>query len=85
MALQTKLQRRAGQMRQSGSSVWRRNATMIASSSNDGTVDFGSPGPIGRSVTQIRWVRLATVSWLMPQSQHWCQNSLGSQPRAQRT
>jgi hypothetical protein len=42
-----------------------RKATMIASSSIDSTVDFGSFGPVGKSVTEVRFL-LATVFWLMP-------------------
>jgi hypothetical protein len=39
---------------------------MIASSSIDSTVDFGSFGPVGKSVTEVRFLHLATVFWLMP-------------------
>jgi hypothetical protein len=41
---------------------------MIASSSIDNTVDFGSFGPVGRSATELRFFHLATVFWLIP----WC-------------
>lgn len=31
-----------------------------------GTVDFGSFGPVGRSATEVRFLHLATVFWLIP-------------------
>jgi hypothetical protein len=34
---------------------------MIASSSTERTVDFGSFGPVGRSVTELLFFHLATV------------------------
>jgi hypothetical protein len=37
-----------------GSSVCWRKATMMASSSSDKLVDFGSFGPVGRSATESR-------------------------------
>jgi hypothetical protein len=43
-----------------------RNATTIASSSIDSTVDLASFGPVGRSATDVRLFHLATVFWLMP-------------------
>jgi hypothetical protein len=46
--------------------VWRRKATIIASSSTDSTVDFGSLGPVGRSAVEVRFFHLATVFWLIP-------------------
>ena len=39
---------------------------MIASSSIESTVDFGSFGPVGRSATELRWRHLATVFGLIP-------------------
>jgi hypothetical protein len=39
---------------------------MIASSSTDSTVDFGSFGPVGRSATELRFFHFATVFWLIP-------------------
>jgi len=39
----------------SGNSVCRRNATITASSSDVSTVDLASFGPVGRSVTDVRW------------------------------
>ena len=39
---------------------------MIASSSTDSTVDFGSFGPVGRSATEARFLHLATVFWIDP-------------------
>jgi hypothetical protein len=39
---------------------------MIASSSADRTVDFGSVGPVGRSATELRFFHFATVFWLIP-------------------
>ena len=39
---------------------------MIASSSTDSTVDFGSFGPVGRSAIELRLRHLATVVWLIP-------------------
>lgn len=39
---------------------------MIASSSPDRTVDFGSLGPVGRSATEVPFFHFATVFWLMP-------------------
>ena len=39
---------------------------MIASSSADGTVDPGSFGPVGRSLTDERFFHFATVFWLIP-------------------
>lgn len=48
------------------SSVCWRNATMMASSSSDRDVDFGSLGPVGRSAVALRFYHLATVFWLMP-------------------
>jgi hypothetical protein len=39
---------------------------IAASSSIDSTVDFGSFGPVGRSVTELRFFHLATVFWLIP-------------------
>ncbi len=39
---------------------------MIASSLIDGTVDLGSFGPVGTSVTEVRLFHFATVFWLMP-------------------
>ena len=39
---------------------------MIASSSTDSTVDFGSFGPVGRSAIELRLRHLATVFWLIP-------------------
>src|SRR6266576_965868 len=50
----------------SGSKVCRRNATTIASSSIDSTVELGCFGPAGRSATQLRLRHLATVFGLMP-------------------
>ena len=50
----------------SGNRVCRRKATMIASSSIERTVDFGSFGPVGRSATELRWRHLATVFGLIP-------------------
>jgi hypothetical protein len=50
----------------SGRRVWRRNATMIASSSTDSTEDFGSLGPVGRSATDDRFLHLNTVLGLTP-------------------
>ncbi len=41
--------------------VWRRNATMTASSSLDSTVDFGSLGPVLQSAVELRFFHLATV------------------------
>jgi hypothetical protein len=43
-----------------------RKATIIASSSIDSTVDLGSFGPVGTSVTEVRYFHFATVFWLMP-------------------
>jgi len=48
------------------SSVCRRKATTIASSSTERTVDFGSLGPVGKSLTDERCLDLATVFWLIP-------------------
>ncbi|MBB3948732.1 hypothetical protein GGQ73_004727, partial [Rhizobium skierniewicense] len=31
----------------------------------DRTVDFGSLGPVGRSMTEVRFFHFATVFWLM--------------------
>jgi hypothetical protein len=39
---------------------------MVASSSTDNTEDFASVGPVGRSLTELRFFHLATVFWLMP-------------------
>ena len=39
---------------------------MTASSSTHTTVDFGSRGPVGRSVTAVRFFHLATVFWFTP-------------------
>src|SRR5947207_11761857 len=50
----------------SGNSVCRRNATTIASSSIDSTVELGCFGPVGRSATKLRLRHLATVFGLMP-------------------
>jgi hypothetical protein len=50
----------------SGSSVCRRKATMIASSWVERTVERGSRGPVGRSVTELRFFHFATVFWLIP-------------------
>jgi hypothetical protein len=38
----------------------------MASSSTDKTVDFGSLGPVGRSLTELRFFHLATVFGLIP-------------------
>ena len=43
-----------------------RKATMIASSSNDRTVEWASFGPVGRSATEDRFFHFATVFWLKP-------------------
>ena len=45
----------------SGSKVCLRNATTMASSSADRTVDMGSFGPVGRSETEVRALHLAIV------------------------
>ncbi len=50
----------------SGSSVCLREATTIASSSSDSTVDRASFGPVGRSATDVRRFHLAIVFWLIP-------------------
>ena len=39
---------------------------MIASSSTERTVDFGSFGPVGTSVTEVRFFHFATVFWFTP-------------------
>jgi hypothetical protein len=39
---------------------------MIASSSTDSTVDLGSFGAVGRSVTEVRRFHFVTVLGLMP-------------------
>jgi hypothetical protein len=39
---------------------------MTASSSTESTVDRGSFGPVGRSVTVLRPFHLETVFWLIP-------------------
>ena len=39
---------------------------MMASSSMERTVDLGSRGPVGRSVTEPRCFHFATVLGLMP-------------------
>jgi len=44
----------------------RRNATIIASSPAERTVDLGCRGPVGRSVTADRFFHLATVFGLIP-------------------
>ena len=75
MALQTPVKGRAGQMRDggrayrqssSGSKVWLRKATTMASSSTDRTVDLGSLGPVGASATEVRAFHLAIVFGLTP-------------------
>jgi len=45
----------------SSCSVWRRKATIIASSPVDRTVDVGSREPVGRSATELRFFHFATV------------------------
>ena len=40
-----------------------RMAAITASSSTERTVDFGSVGPVGKSVTQVRFFHLVTVFW----------------------
>ncbi|MET3898146.1 hypothetical protein ABIB57_002092 [Devosia sp. UYZn731] len=47
-------------------SVWRRNATIIASSSRVSTVDLASFGTVGRSATEVRLRHFAMVFWVMP-------------------
>jgi hypothetical protein len=49
-----------------GQSVIVVKATMMASSSTDRTVDLGSLGPVGWSVTVPRFFHLATVFGLIP-------------------
>ena len=76
MALQAAVQGRACQVWDgglkgveavvSGSSVWRRKATTIASSAGDSTVDLASRGPVGRSLSVSRFRHLATVLGLIP-------------------
>ena len=39
---------------------------MIASSSNDSTVECGFFGPVGRSATEVRFFHFATVFRLIP-------------------
>jgi len=39
---------------------------MMASSPTDNTEDFASVGPVGRSLTELRFFHLATIFWLMP-------------------
>lgn len=39
---------------------------MIASSSTDSTLDFGSLGPVLRSAAEVRFFHLATVFALVP-------------------
>jgi hypothetical protein len=41
-------------------------ATIIASSSSDNTVEWASFGPVARSATDLRFFHFATVFWLMP-------------------
>jgi len=50
----------------SGNKVCLRNATMIASSSADNTVDVGSFGPVFLSATELRFFHFATVLGLIP-------------------
>ena len=50
----------------SGSSVWRRNATAVASSSAERTVECGRFGPIGASSTVARLRHFATVLRSIP-------------------
>jgi hypothetical protein len=64
----------------SGNSVCLRKATMIASSSPVRTVDFGSFGPVGKSLTLSRLRHFATVLGLIPNSRLSCA-SLQSRPR----
>ena len=74
MPLKAALQRRTGagivdcgaqRQSSSGSSVWRRKATIVASSASVRTVDRGSFGPVLRSSTVARFRHLATVFGLM--------------------
>ena len=51
-----------------GSSVWRRNATMAASSASVRAVERGSFGPVLRSSTVCRLRHFATVFGLIPSS-----------------
>ena len=55
----------------SGKSVWRRNATTMASSSIESTVERGCLGPVRSSWPEGRFFHLATVFGLMP----WCRAS----------
>ncbi len=50
----------------SGSSVFCRKATTMASSADVSTVLFGTFGPIGASEVVIRWRHLRTVFWFRP-------------------
>jgi hypothetical protein len=45
----------------SGSSVYSRKAAMIASSSMPSTVERVSLGPVGKSLSAVRFFHLATV------------------------
>jgi hypothetical protein len=49
-----------------GSSVCRRKATTMASSSIDRIVDLGSFGPVRRSPTELRAFHLRAVFGLIP-------------------
>jgi hypothetical protein len=51
---------------QVGQALGAERGTMIASSSIDSTVDFGSRAPVGRSATEPRFFQLATVFRLIP-------------------
>ena len=50
----------------SGSSVWGRKATTIASSFADSTVEAAAFDPVGRSAKAVRALHLATVFDLTP-------------------
>jgi hypothetical protein len=39
---------------------------MIASSSMLSTVEWASSGPVGKSLTAVRFFHFATVFWLIP-------------------
>jgi hypothetical protein len=54
-----------GRSSQNATSVCLRKATMMASSSSDKLVDFGSFGPVERSATEPRFFHFATVFGLI--------------------